>query len=105
MIQYPNGVFSHSQGVISSITDLRIDYELGSDLGSSGSPILTWKFEAIGLHCGSYENTTLKLATQLQLIRDFFCRFVRAFFQFGIKRVEYYFTYNLLIITHTYNLK
>lgn len=75
MLQYPKQVFCHAQGIIESVEEIQINYHLASDLGSSGSPILTWDFEAIGLHRGSYENTTFGLATRLALIRSFFQRF------------------------------
>lgn len=59
MVQYPNGVYSFDKGIIHDIRGSVLHYYLGSNFGSSGSPILLWNFQdkqtdftikAIGLH-------------------------------------------------------
>ena len=50
LISYPNGVFSIDKGVIESVEGFTLSYYMGGDYGSSGAPILTWDFFAVGIH-------------------------------------------------------
>lgn len=50
IIQFPNGVRSFDHGHIEEIIENQLFYHIGGDHGSSGSPVMLWSGEAIGMH-------------------------------------------------------
>lgn len=50
MLQYPNGVYSLDGNHIEEINGYEIMYHLGADNGSSGSPLVTYGGDVVGVH-------------------------------------------------------
>ena len=50
LISYPKGEFSMDKGVIETVEGFTLSYYMAGDHGSSGAPILTWDFFAVGIH-------------------------------------------------------
>ena len=57
LISCSNGAFSFDKGVIESVERFTLSYYMASGNGSSGSPILTWDFFAVGIHKGRGEHS------------------------------------------------
>jgi hypothetical protein len=50
LISYPKGEFSIDKGVIETVEGFTLKYYMAGDFGSSGAPIMTWDFFAVGIH-------------------------------------------------------
>ena len=50
IFQYPEGKFKFANGKIIQIHDSKIMYRVATACGSSGSPLLNWNCEAVGMH-------------------------------------------------------
>ena len=50
LISYPQGIFKFDKGVIETVEGFTLSYYMAGDYGSSGAPILTWDFFAVGIH-------------------------------------------------------
>ena len=76
-ISYPNGAFSIDKGVIENVEGFTLSYYMGGDKGSSGAPILTWDFFAIGIHkwrgddSGIVSLGAIRVGTSLKAIIEF----------------------------------
>lgn len=76
IFQYPNEKLSFGHGSIQAIDSFTLGYYAASDFGSSGSALILWNGDAIGIHRGrlnpiqhkSFGN--MKVATSIQYIRD-----------------------------------
>ena len=50
MLQYPEGKYKFAYGDLEQVTETEANYRIGTAPGSSGSPVLNWKAEALAMH-------------------------------------------------------
>ena len=77
MVHHSNDVFAFDKGIVHDIKDNILYYYLGGDFESSGSPILLWNLQAIGLHRHSNRKKShtilgaIRIATHLPDVVNF----------------------------------
>ena len=55
MFQYPGQTLNVGTGVISNVNGHLLEYNVDTEPGSSGSPLLNSQFSALGIHCGKWK--------------------------------------------------
>ena len=77
LISYPKEEFSIDMGVIETVEGFTLSYYMAGDKGSSGAPILTWDFFAVGIHkwrgpdSGIKALGAIRVGTSLKMIIEF----------------------------------
>ena len=52
LFQYPGSVLNVGNGYIEKVYNNTIEYNVDTEAGSSGSPVLSNEFEVLGIHFG-----------------------------------------------------
>ena len=70
VFQYPGNILNVGKGHIDKIFGSTIQYEVKSETGSSGSPVLNDEFKVVGIHCGKWPVTVTNEAQVVGTQRD-----------------------------------